>query len=124
MKDKVLAILDLVDLLIVNEGEADEIESALGKPPDAWGLPHLIITKGAQGAVYHGKEGTFFQPAQTVKAVDTTGAGDTYLGFVLAQLSCGASMAEAMTIASEAAAIQVTRYGTADAIPLLSEIRK
>ena len=122
VKEDVLAVLDIVDLLVVNEGEASEIELALGKTPEAWGVPHLVVTKGAEGAYYWGKEGALFQPSESVKAVDTTGAGDTYLGFLLAQLSHGTSMKEAMQIASKAAAIQVTRFGTADAIPTIAEL--
>lgn len=122
VKDQLLALIDHVDLLVVNEGEAAEIEAALGKAPEAWGLPHLVVTKGAEGAYYWGKEGALFQPSEQVKAVDTTGAGDTYLGFLLAQLSNGATIKDAMQIASKAASIQVTRFGTADAIPTLAEL--
>ena len=122
VKEDVLALIDIVDLLVVNEGEAAEIELALGKAPKAWGLPHLVVTKGAEGAYYWGNDGAFFQPSEKVKAVDTTGAGDTYLGFLLAQISNGATIKDAMQIASKAAAIQVTRFGTADAIPTLAEL--
>lgn len=122
VKEAVLSVLDIVDLLVVNEIEAAEIEKALSKPPVQWGLPHLIITKGGAGADYFGKEGQFHQPAHKVKAVDTTGAGDTYLGFLLGRLSLGDGMQKAMSIASKAASIQVTRYGTAEAIPSLSEL--
>ena len=122
IKEQVLSLMPIVDLLVVNEGEAQEIESALGKAPQAWGIAHVIVTKGAQGADYFGKEGHVFQPSHKVKAVDTTGAGDTYLGFLLAQLSQGASMKQAMAIASKAASVQVTRFGTSDAIPLLDEL--
>lgn len=123
IKDRVLDLLDIVDLLIVNEGEAEAIEQALGQSPDAWGLPHLIITKGAEGAYYYGRGGeVHFAPSEKVKAVDSTGAGDTYLGFVLAQLSLGHDIKHAMAIASKAAALQVTRRGTADAIPHLNDI--
>ena len=122
IKDNVLELLEIIDLLIVNEGEADEIAASLHRPPEQWGVPHLIITKGAEGADYFGKDSSFFQPATPVKAVDTTGAGDTYLGFLLAQLSKGAEMPQAMALASRAAALQVTRYGTAEAIPSLDEL--
>ena len=109
-------------MLVVNEGEAAEIADALGQPAPSWGVPHLIITKGADGAEYFGQEGHMFQPAEPVSAVDTTGAGDTYLGFLLAQISQGASIKQAMALAGKAAALQVTRYGTADAIPTLAEL--
>ena len=122
VKEVVLSVLEIVDLLVVNEIEAAEIEKALAAPPAQWGVAHLIITKGGAGAEYYGKDGQFHQPAHKVKAVDTTGAGDTYLGFLLGRLSMGDGMKQAMAIASKAAAIQVTRYGTAEAIPLMSEL--
>ena len=124
VKEVVLSVLEIVDLLVVNEIEAAEIEKALAAPPAQWGVAHLIITKGGAGAEYYGKDGQFHQPAHKVKAVDTTGAGDTYLGFLLGRLSMGDGMRQAMAIASKAAAIQVTRYGTAEAIPLMSELEK
>lgn len=122
VKEVVLSVLEFVDLLVVNEIEAAEIEKALAAPPAQWGVAHLIITKGGDGAEYYGKDSQFHQPAHKVKAVDTTGAGDTYLGFLLGRLSMGDNMRQAMAIASKAAAIQVTRYGTAEAIPLMSEL--
>ena len=122
-KKKLLAVWDLIDLLIVNEIEANEIQNALKEPPVMWQLPHLIITKGSAGADYYGQKEKFHQPAIKVKALDSTGAGDTYLGYVLASLSQGKPMREAMALASKAASLQVARYGTADAIPTLAELR-
>lgn len=121
-KDKLLAVWDLIDLLIVNEIEANEIQDAIKEPPIMWQLPHLIITKGSAGADYYGQDTQFHQPAEKVKALDSTGAGDTYLGYVLAGVSQGKPMRDAMAMASKAAGIQVTRYGTADAIPMLDEL--
>ena len=123
IKDKLLSLIDIIDLLIVNEGEAEAVTQALGKEPDAWGIPHVIVTKGAEGAYYEGQEGSYFVPSEKVKAVDTTGAGDTYLGYILAQLSMKQTIKTAMIYAGKAAAIQVTRHGTADVIPALEEIK-
>ena len=117
-------LLPLADLLVVNEGEAASLVAMVGTSYEALGLPHLIITYGAKGAEYIGEEGRFHVPAPSVKAVNTTGAGDTYLGFLLAQLSNGQTIKQAMAIASKAAGLQVTRYGTADAIPTLDNIQQ
>ena len=122
IKEKLLSLIDIIDLLVVNEGEAEAVSQALGKGPDAWGIPHVIVTKGADGAIYEGVDGSHFVPSQKVTAVDTTGAGDTYLGFVLAQLSMNQDIKTAMICAGKAAGIQVTRHGTADVIPALDEI--
>jgi len=59
-----------------------------------------------------------------VTPVDTTGAGDTFTGYVLAGLDQGMPMAQAINQAMQAAALMVTRHGTADVIPDLSEVRK
>ncbi|MEL7344791.1 MAG: PfkB family carbohydrate kinase, partial [Pseudomonadota bacterium] len=56
-------------------------------------------------------------------AVDTTGAGDTFAGFFAAGIDQGMDVAAAMGLATSAAALKVTRPGTADAIPDVSEVR-
>jgi len=55
--------------------------------------------------------------------VDTTGAGDTFAGFLLAGLHAGARTTAALQLASAAAALKVTRPGTADAIPSKAEVQ-
>ena len=118
--DITAGLLPLVDLLIVNEGEHDDLKNHLGG--GNFGLDHLIITKGGDGAIYQGVDGEFAMPAHAVEAVDTTGAGDTYLGYVLAGLDQGMGVKAAMELASKAAAIQVTRLGASAAIPSKTEV--
>lgn len=111
-------LLLLVNVLIVNEIEAIALGDAIeANPPD-----HLVITKGSAGASYRGLEGAFDVPAPKVDAVDTTGAGDTYLGYVLAGLDSGMGIKPALERASKAAAIQVTRLGASPAIPYHHEL--
>jgi ribokinase len=86
------------------------------------GVPHLIITSGAKGADYCGDHGSFHVPAPKVEPVDTTGAGDTYLGYVLAGIDAGQTMQDAMHDAAQAAALQVARHGASAAIPRRDEI--
>lgn len=116
------SLLPLVDLLIVNHIEAAALTAHQGCTADALGVPHLIITSGAKGADYCGDEGSFHVPAPRVEPVDTTGAGDTYLGYVLAGIDSGQSMQEAMQDAAQAAALQVTRHGASAAIPRRDEL--
>ena len=116
-------LLPLVDVLIINAIEADALSKAVGKPVDQFGVPHLIITRGSDGADYLGKDGAFHIAAIPVHAVDTTGAGDTYLGYMLAHLDQGVSVADAMAMAGAAAAIQVTRHGASTAIPDINETK-
>ncbi|MGB1036471.1 MAG: PfkB family carbohydrate kinase, partial [Candidatus Puniceispirillales bacterium] len=119
--DTTLALLPLVDLLIVNHIEAEALLEATGKAVHEMDIPHLIVTRGADGADYSGIDGQFHIPALNVTAVDTTGAGDTYLGYVLAQLDLKMPIQDAMRIATAAAAIQVTRHGASAAIPDMAE---
>ena len=115
-------LLPLAELLVVNEGEAAALSSHLGKDKTELGLPHLVITYGAKGAEYIGLDGHFHVDSPKVVPVNTTGAGDTYLGYLLASIDAGEDMQSAMNAAAQAAAIQVTREGAADAIPMASEL--
>jgi ribokinase len=117
----VLDLLPHTDLLVVNEGEAAALGGALGKPVESAGIPHLVITLGSAGATYHGVSGTLVQPAFSVDVVDTTGAGDCYLGYLLAGMAAGDDIADAMAAAAAAAALHVSRPGTGAAIPTRSE---
>lgn len=112
-------LLPLVDLLIVNAIEAAALEDQLHGAID---VPHLIITKGGDGASYRGRDGAFDLAAEPVIPVDTTGAGDTYLGYMLAGLDEGMKMEDAMRRAGKAAALQVTRHGASAAIPRREEL--
>lgn len=115
-------LLPNTDLLVVNEIEAAALAGMLGRPAADAGIPHLVITKGGDGADYHGVDGPRHQPAFPVSPVDTTGAGDCFFGYLLAGISQGADMARSLRLASAAAAVQVTRPGAAAAIPTRAEV--
>lgn len=86
------------------------------------GVGNVIITMGEQGSVSI-CGGTFRKAeAVRVKAVDTTAAGDTYVGALVTRLSEGAEIGEAMKFASRASAITVTRRGAQAAVPFRSEV--
>ena len=68
------------------------------------------------------KNGMYHQPAYSVKVVDTTAAGDTFVGFFVAELSRGVSPREAIKTASAAAALAVSRKGAAPSVPKLDEV--
>jgi ribokinase len=82
-----------------------------------------IITRGAEGAEWlsPGAE-PLFVPSFRVTPVDTTGAGDCFIGTLAAALDSGAERPAAMRRAAAAAALQVTRAGAAQAMPLASEV--
>ena len=90
---------------------------------------HFVLTMGSFGAVYFSKEEALYQPAEKVKAVDTTAAGDTFTGYFLAGLLTAGEKSYApdriqnsLALASHAAAIAVTRHGAAPSIPSLKEV--
>ena len=120
--DRVEAVLPYLDFLILNAVEADQLQAATGKAPEALGVADVIVTRGADGATWFGESGRRDFPAVKVKAVDTTGAGDTFTGYVLAGLDQGDAMDVAITRAIKAAALMVTRHGTSDVIPSWEEV--
>lgn len=105
------------DLLVVNEVEASALGEMTGKPLDDTGVQHLVVTRGGEGFEYHGGGTRLRQSAIEVDVVDTTGAGDCFLGYLLAGIDRGDAIESALALAGAAAALQVTRQGTASAIP-------
>jgi len=121
----VQAVLPYLDLLFLNEVEAQQLQQATGKIPGDLGVADVIITLGAKGARhFNAATGDILDiPALAVTAVDTTGAGDTFTGYVLSGLDRGLPMPQSMALAARAAALMVTRPGTADVIPDLKEVQ-
>ena len=125
-------IYPCLDYIKPNETEAATLTgikvSGLASAEDAgrWflerGVKNAIITLGEHGAVLVTAGGTRHFPTPTVKAVDTTGAGDTFAGAFLSALYQGRSVDHALNFANHAAAISVTRLGVIDAIPTLEEV--
>jgi ribokinase len=118
-------MLPHTDMLVLNEVEAQQLTAALGIAIADLTLPVVLITKGADGAVWY-KNGLEVEqiPAFPVTPVDTTGAGDCFIGYVAAGLDQGLSPKEAMRLGAAASAIKVTRFGTADAIPARAEVEQ
>ncbi len=122
--DAVKAVLPYLDFLILNEVEAEQLQQETGLNANDLPVRHVIVTLGSKGARYYqrGAEPQDF-PAHAVKAVDTTGAGDTFTGYVLAGMDRGLPMEQAIAQATRAGALMVMRHGTADVIPDLKEVR-
>jgi ribokinase len=118
---KVAEMLPLADLVVVNDIEAQQLADHLGCDVSDLPVPNLIVTHGAKGATWRGAE-TFEQPAFPVDPVDTTGAGDCFIGAVVAALDQGRPVPEALRFGVAAAALQVTRPGTAQAMPDRAEV--
>ena len=121
-----------VDWLVVNEGEAaDLLGSAVESEAEALaaalalrerGPRHVVLTRGAAGLVHASHEGATRHAAPRVDAVDTTGAGDTFVGALAASLAAGLPPAAALRWGQAAAAIATTRAGTQAAMPLREEV--
>lgn len=113
-------ILPFTDLLSVNEVEEAQLRAAL--PQGALDGIDLLVTYGSRGAAYIAGAAATRVDAFKVAPVDTTGAGDTFLGYALSGIDAGQPLDAALTRASAAAAIQVTRPGAAEAIPMGGEV--
>jgi ribokinase len=125
--------LPLIDYLIPNELEAAALTGLPVDSPDdaaraagalrAAGARNVLVTLGARGvhATLDGAAATLFAAPQ-VKAVDTTAAGDTFIGGFAAQLARGASVDAAIRFAQRAAALSVTRAGAQPSIPTSAEL--
>ncbi len=124
-------VLELVDYLIPNEIEAAMLAGVSPEGADAkalaaalqkLGSDNVIITLGSKGvhAALYGGDYTF--PAEAVQAVDTTAAGDTFIGGFVAGLASGMDEAEAIGQGQRAAAWSVTKPGAQTSIPHLHEL--
>jgi ribokinase len=130
-------LLELVDLLIVNEHEAAEVAGGV-EPADHAALaaavlalvPSAVITLGADGALVLADGETRHVPGHRVDAVDTTGAGDTFCGALVAALDAdgaalsAGSLGRAAEWATAAAALAVQRPGAVPAIPTVAEVEE
>lgn len=128
--------LEAVDYLVVNEIEAatlsglriDSIEDAkaAAEALHGRGALHVLITLGARGVVALFNESSNprceFYAAREVKAVDTTAAGDTFVGAFASAITGGRSHAAAVSFGQAAASLSVTRRGAQPSIPYLHEL--
>ena len=119
--------LERAELLIFNELEGEELsgesepEKMLDRLLDRCPKSRLVLTLGEKGSVFVDASRRLYQSAFPVRAVDTTAAGDTFTGFLLAALAKGESAAKALRTASAAAALAVSRPGATPSIPTADE---
>ncbi len=111
---------ELVDLWCLNETEHGQLHDLL--PRKLADDQEVLLTRGAGGAALWRADGELHLPAEQVEVVDTTAAGDTFLGYYLAGLVAGLSAEERLARAIRAAAICVTQPGAMDSIPGASEV--
>ena len=82
-----------------------------------------LITLGDRGVLLHDGTRAFTCPAMRVTPVDTTSAGDTFIGYFIAARLRGASMSDAANLACRAAAVCVTTLGAMNSIPSLTAVQ-
>ncbi|RMQ43166.1 Phosphofructokinase [Pseudomonas cichorii] len=124
----------LIDYLIPNESEALALTGIAVDSPEsaqqaatallAAGVRNVIVTLGEQGSLLANARGFEHVPALRVKAVDTTAAGDTFVGGFASALTRGKSESEAIRFAQVAAALSVTRAGAQPSIPTFDEVQE
>lgn len=124
------ALLAVTDVMVVNEHEAAVLSKGSGSPHaaalalrDTFALGWLIVTAGADGAYVARGDQVDHVPAPSVEEiVDTTGAGDAFLGALAVCVRDGEPVPEAARFAVRAASIACTREATMSAFPTLSEV--
>ncbi|MGQ4879888.1 ribokinase [Billgrantia sp. LNSP4103-1] len=134
MSDTVLDLpLEACGLLFVNRGEAawltglpEESDTPVLLEGLHARLPHTatVLTLGSEGAWYQRGEARHYQPALPVEPVDTTAAGDTFIGYFLAALQEERAVPDCLAFAAHAAALSVQRPGAADSIPPRDEVEQ
>lgn len=119
-------LLEVTDWLIPNEVEFKQFT---GSTPESFNLEkfregrNTVITVGSAGAILVSDEGKITQiPTESVNAVDTTGAGDCFIGSFAYALGCGLDPASAARFACRIASISVTRKGAQSSYPSAAEI--
>ena len=120
-------LLEKLDPLVVNEHEAafllgesvEGVDGALSAAPEllSLGPRSVVVTVGDDGAVFSGGESAQHLTAPEVEVVDTTGAGDAFVGALAARLADNAPLEDAVAYAVRAGAAAVTKEGAQGALP-------
>jgi ribokinase len=125
------SLLHLSDALVVNEHEArfllgedlEDLEMTAERLLEL-GASSAVVTLGAAGAILATEGSTRHFPAPEVEAVDTTGAGDAFVGALAAKLAEDASLGESVHYAVLAGSVAATREGAQGSLPTPEEVKK
>ena len=126
-------ILDATDFLILNETELEIVSGKESIPETEYidaikelrnkGAKNIILTLGEKGGMYTEGEETREYKALKVKAVDTTAAGDSFIGAFALKLAQDASVSDALEFAVGVSALTVTRSGAQQSLPTQEELK-
>ncbi len=130
-------LLAQVSVLVVNESEAsllsgqrvESLEDAqiVGQVLHGYGIPTVVVTLGARGAILvtddaKGQSYTIYQATPKVQVVDTTAAGDCFVGALTLALTEGQTPEDALRFAVNASALKVTKFGAQSGLPTRKEV--
>lgn len=128
------AVIRSANPLVVNEHEGELVYAQLvpggARPADdhdlvaalrAQGIASVVLTRGSRGAICSDEAGTFSVPAPRVNVVDTTGAGDAFVGALSARLAAGDSLRDASAFAARVGAFSVQAHGAQSSYPQISD---
>ncbi|MDR1432335.1 MAG: ribokinase [Propionibacteriaceae bacterium] len=132
--DRMKPFLGLIDVLIVNELELGQVAELIDLPVAEVEIADIakavagklgntvVCTLGPKGALLVAGDELLAVDAPKVPAVDTTGAGDTFAGYLVAGLAANVPIADALARAVTAGAIAVTKPGAIEAIPFAADV--
>ena len=119
-------LLSLLDVLIVNEGELAVVAGFQGRMDQCMkriGVPCVVVTLGERGCCARVEREMILQEGFAVTPLDTTAAGDTFCGVLVASLGSGLGIPEALRRANAAGALACTRLGAQSSIPTHAELQ-
>lgn len=129
--NEALAEVDIAKIryLVLNEHEAkalcktESTDAFLDYMRENYKDTHTVLTLGKQGCIYQSKDSRIYQSAFAVKAVDTTAAGDTFMGYFVAGVAKGMPIEETLRLACAASALAVSKNGASPSIPKMEAVR-
>ncbi len=127
-------IFSRIDYIIPNEHEAHDLTGIYPNNEEntrkavlklkQMGVKNVIITLGERGCAYNVGDSVLFKSAMKIEVVDTTSAGDTFIGALVSKLSKNETLNNAIDYAIKASAITVSRPGASKSIPYADDINK
>ncbi len=131
-KELPVSVFSKIDYIIPNEHEAHDLTGIYPSDEENTrkailnlkekGVKNVIITLGERGCAYNVGDIMYFKPAIKTNVVDTTSAGDTFVGALVSKLSQNETLENAVNFATKASAITVSREGASKSIPFVNEI--
>ena len=125
-------IFSQIDYIIPNEHEAHDLTGIYPSDEESTqkailklkekGVKNVIITLGERGCAYNVGDSLYFKTALKTNVVDTTSAGDTFVGALVSKFSQNENLENAINFATKASAITVSREGASRSIPFVNEI--